>query len=409
MAAGLLLGIVAAGLAVAAALRPEPAVSLRVEIEPQDLERAIDLLRDHDPRRSQPGQLRAVALNERDLQVLINHATREWPGAASRVEFRPGTATVTLSRSAPRPFAGWINIHTHWVQTGGLPALESVRVGELPVPTWLGRWAGLRWIESAELHAELQLAADVVKRVRFTPGQLQLTYAWRDDSARRVMQALLPAAEEARLRAYARHLASFTALRRPPRVASLSELLVPTFELARQRTADGGDAAAENRSAIVVLALLASGRQLQSLLPMAREGPRARPLRLLLAGRDDFPRHFLVSAALMVESTGALAQSIGLAKEVDDARGGSGFSFNDMAANLAGTRFGEMAMRAPVELQALVAAGVTDDDLMPAWDDLPQFMPEAEFLHRYGGVGAPPYQAMMAEIDRRVGALRLFR
>ena len=109
------------------------------------------------------------------------------------------------------------------------------------------------------------------------------------------------------------------------------------------------------------------------------------------------------------EGTGPLSRAIGVYKEVDDARGGSGFSFNDMAANLAGTRFGEMAMRAPVELQALVAAGVTDDDLMPAWDDLPQFMPEAEFLHRYGGVGAPPYQAMMAEIDRRVGALRLFR
>ena len=43
----------------------------------------------------------------------------------------------------------------------------------------------------------------------------------------------------------------------------------------------------------------------------------------------------------MVESTGALAQAIGLAKEVADARAGSGFSFNDMAANLAGTRFGE--------------------------------------------------------------------
>ena len=34
---------------------------------------------------------------------------------------------------------------------------------------------------------------------------------------------------------------------------------------------------------------------------------------------------------------------------------------------------------------------------------------EAEFVRRYGGVGAPPYQAMMAEIERRVGALRLFR
>jgi hypothetical protein len=110
-----------------------------------------------------------------------------------------------------------------------------------------------------------------------------------------------------------------------------------------------------------------------------------------------------------VGTSDALAQSIGLKKELADARSGSGFSFNDMAANLAGARFGAMALQAPAELQARVAPGVGDDDLMPAWVDLPQFMPEAEFVRRYGGVGAPRYQAMMAEIERRVGALRLFR
>ena len=145
------------------------------------------------------------------------------------------------------------------------------------------------------------------------------------------------------------------------------------------------------------------------MLPGARGWPRARRLRLLLSGRDDFPRHFLISAALVVGASDTLAQAIGLSKELADARSGSGFSFNDMAANLAGARFGEMALRAPAELQARVAPGVGDDDLMPPWADLPQFMPEAEFVRRYGGVGAPPYQAMMAEIERRVGALRLFR
>ena len=46
---------------------------------------------------------------------------------------------------------------------------------------------------------------------------------------------------------------------------------------------------------------------------------------------------------------------------------------------------------------------------MPPWADLPEFLPESEFLRRYGGVGAPPYQALIAEIERRVGALPLLR
>ena len=46
---------------------------------------------------------------------------------------------------------------------------------------------------------------------------------------------------------------------------------------------------------------------------------------------------------------------------------------------------------------------------MPPWHDLPEFLPEAEFLRRYGGVGAPPYNRLLAEIDRRITALPLLR
>jgi hypothetical protein len=46
---------------------------------------------------------------------------------------------------------------------------------------------------------------------------------------------------------------------------------------------------------------------------------------------------------------------------------------------------------------------------MPDVSDLPEFMPEAEFKKRYGGIGASAYRKMMAEIEARVGASALFR
>ena len=46
---------------------------------------------------------------------------------------------------------------------------------------------------------------------------------------------------------------------------------------------------------------------------------------------------------------------------------------------------------------------------MPRWRDLPQSLPEAEFLRRFGGVGAPEYTRLIDEIDRRVAALALLR
>ena len=92
-----------------------------------------------------------------------------------------------------------------------------------------------------------------------------------------------------------------------------------------------------------------------------------------------------------------------------DARSGSGFSFNDMAANRAGTRFGERLLQDPVALQGRLAGGVRDEDLIPPVQDLPEFMPEAEFVRRFGGVGAPAYNALLADIDRRIAALPLLR
>lgn len=397
-------------LATAAALQDEAAVTSSQDIAPADLARAVALLRANDPRRGEPGRAVAVQVTERDLEVLLDHGARRWTGAASRVSLQPGSATVRLSgRAPPNPFGDWVNVEVRLAQTASLPAVDALRIGRLPLPAGLGQWLA-RWaVERAGLLAELQLTADVVRSVRFAPRQMQLVYAWRDDSAQRVIEALVPAAEQQRLRAQAERLAELTQAAAPAWEVPLVRLLGPMFALAQQRSAAGGDAAAENRAAIVVLALYANGRGLHAVLPAARQWPRPRPLRLLLEGRDDFPRHFLVSAALVVESSGALAQAVGVAKEVADARGGSGFSFNDMAANLAGTRFGELSRSEPQALQQRLAAGVKDGDLMPPWADLPEFLPEPEFLRRYGGVGAPPYQALIAEIERRVGALPLLR
>ena len=103
---------------------------------------------------------------------------------------------------------------------------------------------------------------------------------------------------------------------------------------------------------------------------------------------------------------------MGLYKEVDDSRGGSGFSFNDIAADRAGTRFGELAIGSAADidkLRQLLAKGLRDQDVLPAVEDLPEFMQEAEFKRRYGGIGAPAYLKMMDTIERRIAAMPLYR
>jgi hypothetical protein len=61
-------------------------------------------------------------------------------------------------------------------------------------------------------------------------------------------------------------------------------------------------------------------------------------------------------------------------------------------------------------LQARVVTALDDADaLMPAIDDLPEGLDEREFARRYRDGNAAAYVEQIAEIDRRIAALPVFR
>jgi hypothetical protein len=197
---------------------------------------------------------------------------------------------------------------------------------------------------------------------------------------------------------------------------SVVQVLQPVFALAARHSPDAASALQENRAALVALAFLAASQPLAPLLgsatpasqaaaPATAQAPRLPELRL--RGRPDFPQHLLISAALAVEGGGPLADAIGLYQEVADARHGSGFSFNDIAADRAGTRLGLLARRDPLAFQARLARGLDEADLMPDVSDLPEYLSVREFQRRYGGVGTPAYQAMLRDIEARLDRLPL--
>ena len=128
-----------------------------------------------------------------------------------------------------------------------------------------------------------------------------------------------------------------------------------------------------------------------------------------LGGRDDLKRHFSVSAALYALSTGEAAFGVGELKElIDSGAGGTGFSFDDMAANLAGARFAAAFLEAPrSEWPAMLARIRSEADVLPDLTGLPTRLSEAEFTERFGAVDSPAYRAMIGEIEARVAALPL--
>lgn len=381
-----------------------------VQLTPQDIEKAKRIIARHDPRKVKSAGPRTVAISEQDLDLILNYAASRFGRGAARAALGPGTVRLQASAEIPQsPFGRYLNVDAALRQTGTVPRFDSLKIGRLPVPDLIADYAlreGLRWFVATD-HGGL--AADIVKDASIADGRLTVTYVWRSEFEDRARNVLLPAADQARLRAYHDRLVETVA--KAPSKVSLAALMPPLFRTALDRSA-GGDVRVENRAAIVVLAFYANRTGLAAIAPDAAQWPKAARRTVTLAGRDDFPKHFLISAAIAAEAGSPLADAIGLHKEIDDSRGGSGFSFNDIGADRAGTRFGEIASQSlerARQLAQALASGVKESDFMPDVADLPEFMPEAEFKRRYGGVGGAGYNDMMAKIEARVASRPLLR
>lgn len=406
----LLLPLLCIGL-LAAAVENQPKVARAMDLNPQSLERADRILRQNDPRRLRPGQVRAIQIAEPDLALALNVLAHRLVRGSARIVLNPGTAELALTLPLPEPLAGrYLNAEATLVPSAsGVLRFERLRIGRVRLPAGPANWLAVRCLAALVGADTVELAASTIKQLAIGPGQLAVIYRWDAGLPARLRSAMVPEADRPRFLAYRQRLLTATGAGGPP--ISLADLLPPVFQLAAQRSA-GGDPVAENRVAVVALTFYINHRGLDAIVPGAEPWPRGAIRRVSLAGRDDFPKHFMISAALAMTAGTPLADAIGLYKEYRDSRGGSGFSFNDIAADRAGTRFGESAGNGPDaarRIQQRLGEGVREADFMPSTEGLPEFMAEAEFKQRFGGIGEPAYERMMAEIERRVAALPLYR
>ncbi|MET0917199.1 MAG: hypothetical protein ABWY07_02075 [Burkholderiales bacterium] len=407
----LFLGVpLALGAAISLCFQDEPLVRRAAEFTTDDVERAVRVFEKHDPRRMKSGALRTMTLHGDELDLAVNYLANRFGKGSSRLVLRPGVLALTASVEVPAsPLGRYVNVQALLRETAGLPTVEDLRIGSLPVPNVVADWALARAMHTLNQTEEYRIAADTIRSVSIADGSVRVVYEWRDDLPGRVGNVLVPPADSARLRIYQERLAQLTRDSTLPLSVSVSELLSPLMRLAAER---GTDPQAESRAAIVVLAFYVNGKGLAAIAPGAKDWPRPVLRTVTLNGRTDFPQHFTISAAIAAHAGTPLSDAIGLYKEVDDSRRGSGFSFNDIAADRAGTTFGELATRSAASarpLQRRVAAGGSESAVMPNAADLPEFMPEAEFKRRFGGIGAPAYQRMMQDIERRVAACPLYR
>lgn len=390
------------------ALEPTPDVTPGAALSHKDIARAEKILRTNDPRRHPPGTTGSATLSADDLNLAVGYLFKRTFGADAQIKLTVDQIQLLFTRQLPGiPLHRYINIKLEIVVNEQQPMLQSLRVGRLDIPRPIARQAATLLVNQLSRRGQLEQALNSIRDLQITENQLQLSYRWNP--------ALIDDARETLLNDLDRNAIAFyhdqiVALQRQGigKGGSLSVLLQPLFAAA-QRRSETGDAVTENTALLSVLGSWAGRRGLHRLVP----GDIARPdrFRLRLRNRIDFAQHFLVSAALAARGDSLLSNAVGVFKEIVDTDKGSGFSFTDLAADLSGSRFGELAtgnQAAARKIQRILASSVSDADLLPKIDDLPEFLNTTQFEQRFEHVGSPAYEAVIDDIMARIAALPLY-
>jgi hypothetical protein len=391
----------------------KPKLDRSVQVSMADLDRGKAIVDSLGLRQLKEGEIRQLVLPVSDVDLGVNYL-------AHRVANGSASAQIVLSQlivraSFPLPMLmpvprRFVNVELVLGPADALLQPEQLRVGKLNLPAALVNKMLFWGLAQSPYAAQLAAVGTMLNSAQISGQKLAMRFIWRGAALDEVMGgAVTQGVEEAALSVYRARLDQTSS-------RDFAVLLGEVFALAQTRSAQS-DPIVENRAALICLAERALGSRLFSKPaagdPVAK--PNAKPVKkrsTQLAGREDFSQHFALSAFLSATGGEGLSDMAGLYKELKDAQGGSGFSFNDLAADRAGSRLGEASTRSrasALKMQKRLA-GVRDAKVFfPAINDLPEFMPQSEFERRFGGVGQPAYRKMVDQIEARIAALPLYK
>lgn len=182
-------------------------------------------------------------------------------------------------------------------------------------------------------------------------------------------------------------------------VQTLPELTRRTF------AAPESDTDSHARAAFVALAIAVVGARAEALLPQDATRKKQCPFpegSILLWGRADLAKHWVLSAALTATLGPEVAERLGELKELDDSRAdGSGFSFVDLAADRAGVQIAIAALKPETALatQERLRGATESYILPPALLKGSEGLSDAAFAEQFGGLAKRNYRTAVSRID----------
>lgn len=357
-----------------------------------------------------------------DLNSLMSVMARGMSRLQGRVNVTgSGLYAAVTYRVKHNPVGDYINLVIIISPSDAGLNIVKVKVGHIDVPgkialvtmrflldMLLGNKNGTVTLNSIE---SVDFLKDTVHfRLRHIPDLMQR----KDKIVQRfkALQDILPqVADPETVRVYYARLLELDTRVDAGKPVSLSYFMAPLFELAGQRS-NFNDPAEENRAALLALAIHLGDRRFEKFIgPMqtpVMKSKRRRYGKVLLAGREDLRLHFVFSAAIKIITDSGITLAIGEFKELLDAtRGGSGFSFADLAADIAGQRLAETAtgQSDARKIQAILSTEHNEALFFPRINDLPEDIPQSQFERIYVNVESPQYLSIVNMIMDRISGL----
>ena len=389
-----------------------PTIAVDWTLTHDDIVRAKKIL--YEGSKTKPDELGTIELTQPDINLAANYLFNRYRKSAVKIELKDNIVRFVVTMTLPKNYLGqYLNISFRFGNEGRneLPSLKKFKAGELLLPAKFSAFVIDNIIRHTSLNDYFILASRPIKSIIIDQQKVTIKYNSSLENLIQAQNALAQGGNNTHLDIYQQKLTEVIAQHNSTWRLSLAELLKPLFTLAYQRSTLES-AIEENKLAIITINNYVNRKETKKFLslPLATLNTDKR-YPTFLYKRTDLAQHFIGSAAITASMNDQVSKAVGEEKELSDAQGGSGFSFVDLAADKAGTRFGEMATSSPEnarKLQKKISEIKDYTDFMPDPSDLPEHMDNIEFKQRFESVDSVVYQELSKKIDERIVATPIY-
>ncbi len=374
----------------------------------------------------EPGGNKVIEINQAQLTAIFALISDIFKNISVRHNSDGGSLLVSASIELPKnPFGRFININTYISNDYTNSEIDRTTIGSISISnrvcvallSRIVEWrAGDEFIKpDGDWVDDISVVQDTLV-IRFNPElNTAELLANLKSKGRQTLDAIVPVGKFYGVQLYYDHLLTTTRLMLDSKIpVSQFEYLKLVLEKAGQKS-NNTNAQDENIYALLALGLLVGDyelkRAINSVVHVKNLSERSH--NVILANRHDLNLHFIYSVILTILSNQGVTVSIGEIKEVSDSgKGGSGFSFVDLAADRAGIRFAEFATGNQVTAK-LVQNNIlqlnSESGMFPDTEFLQEGLSEEQFKKSYRDRESADYKSVIDEIDRRIAGLAIYR